>query len=126
MVSAQKELYYREIFVIVYTYIAYSGLNACRKAFAYAKDTMNDEWDMNEYWQGIFDGTLMFSYAIGLYISGRIGDKFNPSICLGYGLFFTGFLNSLIIPTSNNKNQIEKYTFLWKILTFYKTRYDTF
>eukprot|EP01084_Bolivina_argentea_P251603 422043_1 len=86
-------LWHRQLGVIIFTYFSYAGLNACRKGFAYAKDSMHHNWDMSEYWQGAFDGTLMFSYSIGLYISGRIGDKFNVSYCLGWGLFWTGFLN---------------------------------
>ena len=111
-------LWRRQLAVIVFTYFSYAGLNACRKGFAYAKDNMQHEWGMTEYWQGAFDGTLMLSYSIGLYISGRLGDRFNPSYCLGLGLFFTGFINiffALSYPYFNvsiTKNGAY-YLFLW-------------
>lgn len=116
--SSRSQLFYRQLTIISFLYFSYAGLNACRKGFAYAKDLMQIEWNINEYWLGALDGTLMFSYSIGLYISGHIADKYNSSYCLGWGLFLTGFLNilfSLLYPYFNiniNNNYIY-YLIIW-------------
>lgn len=118
MGADSDRLWRRQLFVIIFTYFAYAGLNGCRKSFAYAKDIMQTDWNINEYWLGALDGTLMFSYSIGLYITGRIADRYNPSYCLGWGLFGCGFLNiffSLSYPyfNMNIDNSYIYYLLIW-------------
>ncbi|GAA32582.2 MFS transporter OPA family solute carrier family 37 (glycerol-3-phosphate transporter) member 3 [Clonorchis sinensis] len=99
--------------VFILTYLAYALLHANRKAFGNLKPAITQVWTVpsrngsahllnsSETWSrsplfdsqenaamflGILDSLFMASYAIGLYVSGWLGDRFNHRLVLCFGL----------------------------------------
>ncbi|TPP55757.1 Sugar phosphate exchanger 3 [Fasciola gigantica] len=123
--------------VFLLTYVAYALLHANRKAFCNLKPTISRVWTPEsqneslptlfppEKWNrrarlfdsdndaavflGVLDSLFMFSYALGLYVSGWLGDRFSHRKVLFFGLL----LSSLII-------------FLFGVVTEWAQFYDRF
>lgn len=94
--------------VFLLTFLSYSCFHATRKAFSNVKDAMQKEWTNNsvsldppEIWEGrdffkdehhaelflgAMDTTFLMAYAVGLYISGILGDRFNLRNVLAFGM----------------------------------------
>lgn len=52
---------------------------------------MINDWGFTKYpLEGTMDAIFLFTYAIGLYISGYVGDMFDAKRVLSFGLFMTG------------------------------------
>lgn len=101
--------YHISAFII--TFFSYALFHATRKTFSNVKSSMSAEWtpynlsypDIYNYDQwnshnlfsssktvayflGSLDTTFMISYALGLYVSGALGDRFNLRKVLAFGM----------------------------------------
>ncbi|XP_035674982.1 sugar phosphate exchanger 3-like [Branchiostoma floridae] len=101
------------IFVFSLTFLSYASISATRKTFSNVKTTISSEWTPQfcnttesclrphtiwmdhrlfdsmgdaEPFLGWLDSTLLISYALGLYISGVIGDRFDMRKMLSLGM----------------------------------------
>lgn len=96
------------LIVFLLTFFSYSCFHATRKAFSNIKDSMQKEWTNNsvtldppklwedrhffkdkhsaEIFLGAMDTTFLLAYAVGLYISGILGDRFNLRKVLASGM----------------------------------------
>jgi len=84
--------------VYVLTFMGYACYHATRKTFSNVKTAMSKTWmcslvglskcsaSQAESMQGMLDSVFMISYAVGLYISGYIGDRFNVRYVLSIGM----------------------------------------
>ncbi|XP_068134360.1 sugar phosphate exchanger 3 [Hyperolius riggenbachi] len=99
--------------VFLLTFFSYSLLHASRKAFSNVKVSISDQWtpsdlntsvyilEPNTTWNsndffpdsksatvflGLLDTIFLFSYAVGLFISGIIGDRLNMRYVLTFGM----------------------------------------
>ncbi|KAG8438660.1 hypothetical protein GDO86_005013 [Hymenochirus boettgeri] len=99
--------------VFFLTFFSYALLHASRKAFSNVKVSISNQWTPssfnasvfivlpNETWNedslfpdtesatiflGILDTIFLFSYAVGLFISGIIGDRLNMRLVLSFGM----------------------------------------
>ncbi|XP_033746190.1 sugar phosphate exchanger 3-like isoform X2 [Pecten maximus] len=100
----------------VLTFMSYAFFHATRKTFSNVKTTVSEEWTPSPYnetqcnnetcrpydvWNshdlfkkqgedteflGVLDAAFMISYAVGLYISGMLGDRFNLRLVLSFGM----------------------------------------
>ncbi|XP_060078484.1 sugar phosphate exchanger 3-like [Ylistrum balloti] len=98
------------------TFFSYAFFHATRKTFSNVKTTVSEEWTPSPYnetqcnnetcqpydvWNshhlfqkqgedteflGVLDAAFMISYALGLYISGMLGDRFNLRLVLSFGM----------------------------------------
>ncbi|XP_040294790.1 sugar phosphate exchanger 3 [Bufo bufo] len=99
--------------VFLLTFFSYALLHASRKAFSNVKVSISNQWtpsdlntsvfnlDPNRTWNGnslfpnhdsatiflgLLDTIFLFSYAVGLFISGTIGDRLNMRYVLTFGM----------------------------------------
>ncbi|XP_063785014.1 sugar phosphate exchanger 3 [Pseudophryne corroboree] len=99
--------------VFLLTFFSYALLHASRKAFSNVKVSISNQWtpsglntsvynvDPNKTWNdnhlfpnpesatiflGLLDTIFLFSYAVGLFISGIIGDRLNMRYVLTFGM----------------------------------------
>ncbi|XP_048739694.2 sugar phosphate exchanger 3-like isoform X2 [Ostrea edulis] len=104
---------HHHVAVFLLTFLSYAFFHATRKTFSNVKSTISDEWTPSyhndtvnytkpdriwnhrhmfdtrgdaEPYLGILDAVFMISYAVGLYISGMIGDRFNMRLVLSFGM----------------------------------------
>lgn len=105
---------YHHVIVFLLTFFGYSLFHATRKAFSNVKTTISEEWtpenlslphvydyklwnrrdlfnnaDDAEVFLGVLDTVFMGAYAVGLYLSGFIGDRFNMRIVLSVGMWLS-------------------------------------
>ncbi|XP_064604682.1 sugar phosphate exchanger 3-like [Liolophura sinensis] len=99
--------------VFVLTFFSYALFHATRKTFSNVKKTVSSEWTPSfqnssvprlkpdylwnahhmyatekdaEPFLGGLDTAFLISYAVGLYISGMLGDRFNMRLVLSFGM----------------------------------------
>lgn len=110
-----------QITVFVLTFFGYASFHATRKAFSNVKVSLSEVWTPTEsnssliylsnstwndhhffnnkddavYFLGILDTLFMISYAVGLYISGIIGDRYEPRKVLAFGMISTSIVVSV-------------------------------
>ena len=107
---------WHHVMTFILTFFGYAFFHACRKAFSNVKDPMQKEftpsscpaknpncttlkpydlWNKRHVFEtqddanlflGAMDTTFLFSYAIGLYLSGIIGDRLNLRLVLTFGM----------------------------------------
>ncbi|XP_015264795.1 PREDICTED: sugar phosphate exchanger 3 [Gekko japonicus] len=104
---------HHHVAVFLLTFFSYSLLHASRKTFSNVKVSISSQWtpsDLNdtalklqpyELWNSshlfpntgeatLFLGTLdtifLFSYAVGLFVSGIVGDRLNMRLVLSFGM----------------------------------------
>ncbi|XP_063316926.1 sugar phosphate exchanger 3 [Pelmatolapia mariae] len=104
---------HHHLVVFLLTFFSYVLLHASRKTFSNVKVSISAQWtpsilndsspafSAGETWQdnrlfedekqatlflGILDSIFLFSYAVGLYLSGMIGDRVNLRYVLCFGL----------------------------------------
>ncbi|XP_078482380.1 sugar phosphate exchanger 3-like [Ciona intestinalis] len=105
--------------VFILTFFCYVWFHATRKTFSNIKDDISKEWtptpcnltwpcpSPNKTWSshnlfesyddakpflGLLDTVFMFCYAVGLYFSGIIGDRFELRKVLAIGMWLSGIL----------------------------------
>eukprot|EP00794_Sanderia_malayensis_P009274 gene9274-10252_t len=101
---------WHHVTVFILTFLGYALFHACRKAFSNVKDSMRQEftptnntcpirpkglWEKRHFFEdkddaniflGEMDTVFLMAYAVGLYISGFIGDRLNMRIVLTFGM----------------------------------------
>ncbi|KAM4748071.1 sugar phosphate exchanger 3 [Rhinophrynus dorsalis] len=104
---------HHHLMVFLLTFFSYALLHASRKSFSNVKVSISNQWtpsDLNtseydlepgETWNGnhlfpnnasaaiflgLLDTIFLFSYAVGLFISGIIGDRLNMRYVLTFGM----------------------------------------
>uniref|UniRef100_A0A5S6Q1C0 Sugar phosphate exchanger 3 n=1 Tax=Trichuris muris TaxID=70415 RepID=A0A5S6Q1C0_TRIMR len=108
----RQRLTYHHAIVFVLTFSSYALLHASRKTFSNVKSTMISTWTPQQFNQsdifddeiwnghamfqsrfaaeaflGILDAIFMSCYAVGLFISGMLGDRYDPRIVLSVGMW---------------------------------------
>ncbi|CAH3041418.1 unnamed protein product [Porites evermanni] len=106
--TSSKKWTLHHLVVFLLTFLSYSCFHATRKAFSNVKDSMQKEWtnhsvtlDPQQVWEnsgffidehhaevflGAMDTTFLLAYAVGLYISGILGDRLNLTRVLAFGM----------------------------------------
>uniref|UniRef100_A0AAQ4R206 Major facilitator superfamily (MFS) profile domain-containing protein n=1 Tax=Gasterosteus aculeatus aculeatus TaxID=481459 RepID=A0AAQ4R206_GASAC len=102
---------HHHLVVFLLTFFSYVLLHASRKTFSNVKVSISAQWTPSvqngsafspgETWEdhrmfsdernatlflGALDSIFLFSYAVGLYLSGVVGDRFNLRYVLCFGL----------------------------------------
>uniref|UniRef100_A0A673H247 Sugar phosphate exchanger 3 n=1 Tax=Sinocyclocheilus rhinocerous TaxID=307959 RepID=A0A673H247_9TELE len=106
---------YHHLLAFLLTFLSYVLLHSSRKTFSNVKVSISAQWTPSAFQQngstsslspgetwvenklfadageatlflGALDSIFLFSYAVGLYISGVIGDRFNLRYVLSFGL----------------------------------------
>uniref|UniRef100_A0A8C5PW68 Sugar phosphate exchanger 3 n=1 Tax=Leptobrachium leishanense TaxID=445787 RepID=A0A8C5PW68_9ANUR len=104
---------HHHLVVFLLTFFSYALLHASRKSFSNVKVSISSQWTPsafnssegvvfpNETWNdnhlfpdihsatiflGLLDTIFLFSYAVGLFISGIIGDRLNMRLVLTFGM----------------------------------------
>ncbi|XP_065684191.1 sugar phosphate exchanger 3-like isoform X1 [Hydra vulgaris] len=108
--AKNHSLSWHHVSVFVLTYFSYVFFRANRRAFDDCKNTLNKSFvfqssEPNEdpiLFFGKLDTTFAFAYAIGLFISGIMGDRLNLRYMLTIGMcgsavttLITGYLNNI-------------------------------
>uniref|UniRef100_A0A2K6MND3 Solute carrier family 37 member 3 n=1 Tax=Rhinopithecus bieti TaxID=61621 RepID=A0A2K6MND3_RHIBE len=108
---------HHHVVVFLLTFFSYSLLHASRKTFSNVKVSISEQWTPSafntsvelpvEIWSSnhlfpsaekatLFLGTLdtifLFSYAVGLFISGIVGDRLNLRWVLSFGMCSSAFV----------------------------------
>ena len=89
------------VIVFLLTFFSYAFYHASRKVFSAIKSEMGKrEWLHSNYYDlddqagmdGLLDTLFMLFYAIGLYISGYIGDRVDSAWLIAVGMGATSFV----------------------------------
>ena len=78
--------------VFAITFFSYASTHACRQSFASAKTLLQSDWGFSKHFEGTMDGVFLFSYALGLFSSGVMGDKFDTASFHAFGLLMTSLI----------------------------------
>ncbi|KAK6176762.1 hypothetical protein SNE40_014999 [Patella caerulea] len=108
-----RKITFYHLFVFFLTFLSYSFFHAARKTFSNVKSTISEEWTPTfnnetvnitkpyalwnkrhlfendkdaEIFLGVLDATFLISYAVGLYISGMVGDRLDMRKVLAFGM----------------------------------------
>uniref|UniRef100_A0A8C7E4Y0 Major facilitator superfamily (MFS) profile domain-containing protein n=1 Tax=Naja naja TaxID=35670 RepID=A0A8C7E4Y0_NAJNA len=103
--SLVSQFTHHHVAVFLLTFFSYSLLHASRKTFSNVKVSISSQWTPSCFndslWNSshlfpnaeeatLFLGTLdtifLFSYAVGLFVSGIIGDRLNMRWVLAFGM----------------------------------------
>uniref|UniRef100_A0A8D2K986 Sugar phosphate exchanger 3 n=1 Tax=Theropithecus gelada TaxID=9565 RepID=A0A8D2K986_THEGE len=112
---------HHHVVVFLLTFFSYSLLHASRKTFSNVKVSISEQWTPSafntsvelpvEIWSSnhlfpsaekatLFLGTLdtifLFSYAVGLFISGIVGDRLNLRWVLSFGMCSSAFVRGVV------------------------------
>ncbi|XP_075458780.1 sugar phosphate exchanger 3 [Ascaphus truei] len=101
------------VIVFLLTFFSYALLHASRKSFSNVKVSISSQWtpsslntsvyivEPNQTWNsnhlfpdkdsatlflGLLDTIFLFSYAVGLFVSGIVGDRLNMRLVLTFGM----------------------------------------
>ncbi|XP_025236088.1 sugar phosphate exchanger 3 isoform X5 [Papio anubis] len=116
---------HHHVVVFLLTFFSYSLLHASRKTFSNVKVSISEQWTPSafntsvelpvEIWSSnhlfpsaekatLFLGTLdtifLFSYAVGLFISGIVGDRLNLRWVLSFGMCSSAFVYAFLVTAS--------------------------
>lgn len=106
--------------IFLITFISYASTHACRQSFASAKHLLQTHWGFDKNVLGLMDCIWLMSYALGLFSSGVMGDKFDTAKFHSFGLFMTSLIYLLFaisipyLKLNVNDYQIY-YIILWII-----------
>ncbi|CAD6193504.1 unnamed protein product [Caenorhabditis auriculariae] len=115
--------------VFVHTFLSYAFLHATRKTLSTVKPSLVYLWTHNSTtsaaifpteqaateFLGALDTGFMIAYALGLFVSGVLGDRYNPTIILSVGMM----MSSLTVFAFGYLTETFKvysapiYAFLW-------------
>jgi len=82
--SIRVKKYKRIVFTT--TALLYATLHATRTSWAYSKPSISESMEFSDYYFGTLDSSFLTSYAIGLYISGWLGDRMGLKYLITMGL----------------------------------------
>ena len=72
------------------TFGGYFMAHFSRKCYSTVKPQLRDEAGITKVVLSEMDGVFMASYALGSFISGRLGDTYRPTTVLAFGLYGSG------------------------------------
>lgn len=102
--------------VFALTYGSYAGLHMVRKAVANVKHDLNGV-GLSKRMLGTLDTLFLAAYAIGLYVSGSLADRFDVKKVLVVGTLFTAVLTALFglvgFLGSHDDGDARSYAVLW-------------
>jgi OPA family glycerol-3-phosphate transporter-like MFS transporter 3 len=102
--------------VFALTYGSYAGLHMVRKAVANVKHDLNGV-GLSKRMLGTLDTLFLAAYAIGLYVSGSLADRFAVKKVLVVGTLFTAVLTALFglvgFVGSHDDGDARSYAVLW-------------
>uniref|UniRef100_A0A0N5AUP0 Sugar phosphate exchanger 3 n=1 Tax=Syphacia muris TaxID=451379 RepID=A0A0N5AUP0_9BILA len=100
--SSGEQWTYHHLYVFLLTFFSYALLHASRKTLSTVKGSLIETWTHNntlfvdipsaESFLALLDGGFLGAYAVGLYVSGFLGDRYSPSKVLGIGMFFSAVM----------------------------------
>lgn len=79
-------------FVILW--FVYGGYYLGRKSFSVSKGDIAKAFHLTNTQLGWIDLAYLSTYAIGQFINGPLGDKLNPKIIIGCGMFLSALMSS--------------------------------
>ncbi|CAI2366149.1 unnamed protein product [Moneuplotes crassus] len=83
-----KKIFF-QVYVFILTFLTYAVLHLSREAWSFLKEEVKEEQSpgigLSSNDLGTIDMFFLFSYSIGLFISGILGDKMNKNLLLGCG-----------------------------------------
>mmetsp|Transcript_27286 Transcript_27286/g.24164 ORF Transcript_27286/g.24164 Transcript_27286/m.24164 type:complete len:120 (+) Transcript_27286:1-360(+) len=86
--QSNKKVFY-QVYMFILTFFTYASLHTTREAWAFLKDKIKEEdapgIGLSSDQLGTIDMIFLGFYAIGLYISGVLGDNVNKRFLLGIG-----------------------------------------
>ncbi|XP_076422569.1 sugar phosphate exchanger 3 isoform X2 [Peromyscus maniculatus bairdii] len=116
---------HHHVAVFLLTFFSYSLLHASRKTFSNVKVSISKQWTPSafntsfdlpaEIWSsnhlfpsseeatlflGTLDTVFLFSYAVGLFISGIIGDRLNLRWVLSFGMCSSAFVYAFLVTAT--------------------------
>ncbi|CAL2041180.1 unnamed protein product [Caenorhabditis brenneri] len=90
--------------VFLHTFFSFAMIHATRKTLATVKPSIIHTWTSNSTgppfmeseehatrFLGLLDTSFMITYAMGLFISGTLGDHYNPRKMLSFGMAMSAF-----------------------------------
>jgi len=86
--------------VFISLWITYSTFYLCRVNISIAVPGIMKEFDYTKTALGIIMTCLFFTYALGQFINGQLGDKFGARKFVSFGLLISGGLNIIFGFTS--------------------------
>jgi len=86
LVTRQRK---HKIFVFIITAALYACVHACRTAWAYSKPSLATDLGLDNASSSWLDSSFLCAYALGLYLSGWLGDRIKLTSLLGIGMIFT-------------------------------------
>ncbi|XP_047276906.1 sugar phosphate exchanger 3 isoform X4 [Homo sapiens] len=123
--SLLSQFSHHHVVVFLLTFFSYSLLHASRKTFSNVKVSISEQWTPSafntsvelpvEIWSSnhlfpsaekatLFLGTLdtifLFSYAVGLFISGIVGDRLNLRWVLSFGMCSSALVYAFLVTAS--------------------------
>nr|AFA52603.1 hypothetical protein [Vaucheria litorea] len=84
--KCDKKFQNAQKFVYITTFIAYAMSHFARKSYTTVKKQMRMEADFSPELFSRLDTGFMFSYAVGSFFSGYLGDRLHPSTVVASGL----------------------------------------
>ncbi|CAI2366263.1 unnamed protein product [Moneuplotes crassus] len=78
-----------QVYIFILTFLTYASLHLSREAWSFLKEEVKEEQSpgigLSSNDLGTIDMFFLFSYSIGLFISGILGDNLNKNLLLGCG-----------------------------------------
>lgn len=84
-----------KIIVFLITAFLYAALHSTRTSWAYSKPAISENINFSKYYFGVLDSCFLTAYAIGLYLSGWLGDRVGLKYLLTLGLISAALSFSL-------------------------------
>lgn len=86
--SAKLARYQYWVFFV--TFVAYANSHFSRKSYTQVKTQLESDAGMTASFLGGLDTMFMFSYAMGSFLMGNLGDRMRPAGVTGVGLWGSG------------------------------------
>ena len=89
-----------QVLIFTLTYVSYGTLHATREGWSIMKDKISEPnppgLDFDKPNLAAIDTAFYFSYSIGLFISGSLGDRVKINLMIGIGFLFVCGINGAI------------------------------
>mmetsp|Transcript_6244 Transcript_6244/g.8273 ORF Transcript_6244/g.8273 Transcript_6244/m.8273 type:complete len:479 (-) Transcript_6244:511-1947(-) len=79
-----------QAWVFFVTFVAYANSHFSRKSYTQVKTQLESDAGMTPAFLGGLDTMFMFSYALGSFLMGNLGDRLRPAAVVGAGLWGAG------------------------------------
>jgi sugar phosphate permease len=92
-------------------WFVYGGYYLCRNCYFVAKPAISNAVDLSNAQLGIIDLAFLSTYAIGQFINGPLGDRFNNKLMIGAGMT----LSVLMAVLFGISNTLPLFVLFWAI-----------